>query len=264
MDLSPEDLDELAAACDLLNRPSLAIRLANKVGMPLERMMSRLPAKALDVVHRAASAAIGQALEMAVSSLHPQRRATPSNLLHKLGCGLSGGVGGFFGVAALTLELPVSTTIMMRSIADIARSYGEDLRLPATRVACLEVFAFGGLSRGDDSFEAGYYAVRAALAAAVREAAEYLTGRGLAEAGAPVLARLISQIATRFGAVVSEKVAAQAVPVLGAAGGAAINVVFIGHFQSMARAHFTIRRLERVYGVEPVRREFDRLCPQDA
>ncbi len=56
--------------------------------------------------------------------------------------------------------------------------------------------------------------------------------------------RFAAQIAARFGIVVSEKVAAQAVPILGAVGGAAVNTVFMNHFQSTARAHFTIRRLE--------------------
>jgi len=28
--------------------------------------------------------------------------------------------------------------------------------------------------------------------------------------------------------------------------------VFISHFQEMARAHFTVRRLERIYGTDAV------------
>jgi hypothetical protein len=43
-------------------------------------------------------------------------------------------------------------------------------------------------------------------------------------------------------------VAAGAVPVAGAIGGAAVNVAFMQHFQLMARAHFVVRRLERRYG----------------
>ena len=48
----------------------------------------------------------------------------------------------------------------------------------------------------------------------------------------------------------------QAVPAIGAAGGAAINLVFINHFQDMARGHFTVRRLERKYGAEVIQREY--------
>jgi hypothetical protein len=59
---------------------------------------------------------------------------------------------------------------------------------------------------------------------------------------------------------VSEKVAAQAVPVVGAVGGAAINVLFTAHFQSMARGHFIVRRLERAYGAEAVRQAYQALA----
>ena len=79
------------------------------------------------------------------------------------------------------------------------------------------------------------------------------------EQGAPAIARFITQLATRFGVNVSQKVAAQAVPVIGAAGGGVINVLFIDHFQDMARGHFIIRRLERTYDPRLVRTEYERL-----
>jgi hypothetical protein len=145
---------------------------------------------------------------------------------------------------------------MLRSIADIARSEGEDLRAAESKLACLEVFALGGRSSTGNATESGYFAVRTALATAVSEAAQYISERGLAKEGAPVIARLIAQIASRFGVIVSEKAAAQAVPALGALGGALVNLAFIGHFQDMARGHFTIRRLERTYGKEVVRNAY--------
>nr|WP_283114711.1 EcsC family protein [Neisseria flavescens] len=39
-------------------------------------------------------------------------------------------MGGFFGFSAIMVELPVSTTIMMRSILDVARSEGFDITDP--------------------------------------------------------------------------------------------------------------------------------------
>jgi len=65
-------------------------------------------------------------------------------------------------------------------------------------------------------------------------------------------------ISERFGITVSEKVVAEAVPVVGAVGGGAINLVFIDHFQDVAHGHFTIRRLERKYGGDVVREEYER------
>jgi hypothetical protein len=83
----------------------------------------------------------------------------------------------------LLIELPISTTIMLRSIADIARSEGEDIRLAESKLACVEVFALGGRVSKDDAAESGYFAVRAALAKAVSEAAEFIAERGLVKEG---------------------------------------------------------------------------------
>ena len=256
---APVDEAALQRALVALSSPSLAIRLASAVGLPIEGIIRRLPERMSDAITRAASQAIEKALETAVSSLQGWHAGGRSDMMHKFACGATGGFGGFFGLAALVVELPLSTTVMLRSIADIARNEGEDIRSVDTRLACLEVFALGGRTSADNTADAAYYAVRAALAAAVREASAFIAERGLGAGGAPALARLVAQIAARFGATVSEKVAAQAVPVIGALGGAAINVVFIDHFQNMARAHFTIRRLERRYGAEPVREALEEM-----
>ncbi len=88
------------------------------------------------------------------------------------------------------------------------------------------------------------------------EAAQYIAERGLAREGAPAIARLIGEIAARFSVNVSQKVAAQAVPIVGAAGGALVNLVFIDHFQDVARGHFIVRRLERKYGATATREAY--------
>ena len=111
----------------------------------------------------------------------------------------------------------------------------------------------------DDASESGYYAVRIALARALSEAAEFIAEKGVIEEGAPVVVRLIARIAARFEVIVSEKVAAEAIPVVGAVSGAAINLAFITHFQQMARGHFIVRKLERTYGKEEVEKQYTRL-----
>jgi uncharacterized YccA/Bax inhibitor family protein len=121
------------------------------------------------------------------------------------------------------------------------------------------VFAFGGKSQYDDGAETGYFPIRAALNKAVSDAVKFISKKGITKEGAPVLVRLIASIASRFGMVVSEKAAATAIPIVGAAGGAIINTIFIDHFQDMARGHFIVRRLERGYGKEMVKAEYDRL-----
>ena len=98
------------------------------------------------------------------------------------------------------------------------------------------------------------------LAKSVTEAARFIAERGVIEEGAPVLVRFITLVASRFGVAVTQKVAAQALPVVGALGGAAVNYAFIEHFQQVAWGHFTVRRLERVYGKNVVRTEYERLA----
>ena len=93
----------------------------------------------------------------------------------------------------------------------------------------------------------------------VTHAARFIAERGV-EKGGPLLVRFIAQVASRFGTVVTQKLAAQAIPVIGAVGGAAVNYAFIEHFQEVARGHFAIRRLERVYGKDPVRQEYERFA----
>jgi hypothetical protein len=193
---------------------------------------------------------------MAVASLGRRTRYRSSDRMHKLLAGASGAVGGTFGLAALPIELPVSTAIMLRSIAEIARSEGHDLGNLMTRLNCLEVFAMGGQSSGDDAAESGYWAVRTGLAKAVSDAALFLAQRGVVEKTAPAILRLIAAIGARFGVVVSEQLAAKAVPFLGAATGSLVNVMFIDHFQDMAHGHFIVRRLEAKYGVNRVRETY--------
>jgi hypothetical protein len=62
--------------------------------------------------------------------------------------------------------------------------------------------------------------------------------------------------------VVSERSAASAIPVLGAVGGATVNLLFMNHFQRVAAGHFAIRRLEREYGAAVIRRLYDEYAPR--
>lgn len=247
------DQEALRNAHSLLENPGLAARITDLIGSPIEQGLNLLPESWSEKISSVTKTALTKAADTAIFTLEDKPGDESSNFWHKFGVAATGGVGGFFGLAGLTIELPISTTIMMRSIADIARSEGESLSSPDTRLACLAVFALGGKSVSDDGTDSGYYVVRAALTHAVSQAAEYAAGSGLAgKAAPPALMRLITLIAERFGVQITEKATAQAVPAIGAVGGALINTLFIDHFQDMARGHFIIRRLERRYGTEAV------------
>jgi hypothetical protein len=258
MRIAPEDLEELRTAKGILENPGITAKLTNLVGRPLEKGLRLLPGDWQEKVGAATQDALMAALKGALLTMGPgTSEANPR--WHKFAAAMSGGIGGAFGLPALIVELPVSTTIMLRSIADIGRSHGEVLSTPQAQVACLEVFALGGPGVGDDSSESGYFAVRGAMARAVTEASRYLAEKTAVEEGAPALVRLIAVIAARFQVQVSEKAAAMAVPLIGAIGGGGINLLFIDHFQGMSRGHFAVRRLERRYGQELVRDMYERL-----
>ncbi len=270
MTMQAADTLALVEAVRLIEKPSAGARIASVVGSPIERLIGMLPTRASQAIGAAARKAIHAALKLSLRTLathDPLAGAAPppaSNWWHKAASAASGAAGGAFGLAALTVELPVSTTIMMRSIADVARSEGADLADRRTQLECVMVLGLGGASPADDAAEVGYFAVREAMTRAVSSAAAHLAHHGLAKEGAPALVRLITLIAEHYSVNVTEKAAAQMVPLIGAVGGAAINTIFIDHFQSVARGHFAVRRLERKYGEALVREKYQELAAQSA
>jgi hypothetical protein len=256
--LSSAELEELRFAARCLEGRSFASRAAALLGRQVEAFGRSLPGSLRRLAGRLAESALRTALRAALRTIDTEASPKAARGAHKAAAAASGAIGGAFGLASTAIELPLTTTILMRSIAQIAREEGEDPRTPEGALACLEVFALGD-EPGEAALESGYFAVRGALARSVADSARYLAGHGVVSESAPAMARLIAQIAARFGLVVSEKFAAQAVPVVGAIGGAAINLAFAEHFQTLARGHFIIRRLERARGAEAVRFEYRRL-----
>jgi len=260
MTLSDAHLEELRIAKGRLEATSFLIKVANAVGQPLDKTVAALPAGARDAIMGATRAALDKGLEWALATVGTTRGTKARPWLHTTVVTASGGVGGAFGWGALAVELPFSTIVMLRSIAAIAQENGEDLRTPETRLQCLAVLSYGGPTSADDAAETTYYGTRAALSTTLQSAARQLTaalqGREASRA-ARVVATFVSKVAARFGVVVHQKAIAQSVPVAGAIGGAALNHLFIGHFQQIAHGHFTVRRLERLYGEEAVREAYE-------
>ena len=269
---------EIKKAKQLLEDPNFIIELANIIGEPIEYLFEKLPTKAAQITSKAVEKSLWWALEATLFTINNDNSSSSSPNFHKVLASISGGVGGFFGLAALSAELPISTGVILRSIVDIARSEGEDIGLYETKIECINVLALSGPSSRDDATESGYYATRAGLSKIVSEASKYvaeeLAKKGTkkavqkaiekkaaektSEKSIPILVQLIQKIAERFGVTVSNKVIAQLVPVLGAIGGAAINTIFIHHYQNIARGHFMIRRLERQYGIDIVKEEYEK------
>ena len=261
MELTKSELATLEEAYTMLENPSWWVQLSSAAGMPVEAVTRELSKKApeavVNVVSKSTHRAIEFVMQSAVWTMRGEEQGPASPRLHQAAALTTGAVAGFFGLETLIVELPLTTGIMFRSIADIARAEGESPQDPETMMNCMQVFAMGSrLSDKDDAAETSYYGVRVALSKVVTDALQYVASHGVGSASAPPLVRLISAVAARFGIVVTQKAMAQAIPIIGAVGGGLVNTVFISHFQDMARGHFSIRRLERRYGDDVVKNAY--------
>ena len=250
--LPPAAMAELVRARGLLASSHLVIRLTGLLGRAFDMsggaVLRRLPGSVRDgldaVVRRALTTAVSTAL-LTVGRDGPLARITGARWFGAASVAVSGFTGGAAGLPGTLLELPVTTMLLMRAILEVARAEGEDLSSPEVLLAVLEVFALGG---PEPVTEGSYFVARIGTTELLRQAA----GQGIAG----IMPRAVATVATRFGVPVAWKLAGQAIPIAGAAAGAALNVAFLDHFTARARGHFIVRRLERVYGADAVRTAF--------
>ncbi|MFT8375451.1 MAG: EcsC family protein [Gluconobacter cerinus] len=238
------DGDSLAQLQSVLERVEqgrgVLVRLADLMGGAVGQA-ARLGMKGLGLaptvqqkIQKTAEIAIERAFNIAIVGIKndvPLVREPWRENAGQAAVAVSGAVGGFGGIFGLAPDVGFTTLTIMREIARIAREEGEDLRDEGTRRACLEVFAlktFPARQEEEDG-ELGFFSARALLR------------------GRPVV-MLISEVAAHYGIGLSRKFALQMVPVAGALCGASLNAAFLAHYRALARAHFTIRRLERTHG----------------
>lgn len=241
--LSIHDLGELESALAAVESGrGVLVRLADLMGGAVGHA-ARIGMRGLGMapgieekLRSLAETAITRAFDVAVLGMNgPATTTVPearwrSRATHAA-VAVSGAVGGFGGLAGLGPDVGFTTLTIMREIARIAREEGEDLSTPDARQACLEVFAlraFPNRRNGEES-ELGYFSARAVLR------------------GRPVV-MLIAEVASHYGLALGQKLSLQLMPVAGALCGASLNAAFFAHYRALARAHFTIRRLEREHG----------------
>jgi hypothetical protein len=260
-ELDIQELKDLIWAHKHLEHPSFAARLSNVIGSPIEQGFKLLPKSWYRRMDAAVELSILKSLDVAIGSMdHISPRATHVNF-HKLMAVGAGVVGGFFGPIALLAELPVMTVLMLRAIADIADGEGEDMTQMDAKLACMEVFALGGRSKEDDATESGYYGIRALLS--FHFSAAIVPVDNPATVLIPGGIEFVRAVAARFGVAIQDKAAAKMVPVAGAVSGAVLNLLFMNHFQDTARGHFIVRRLERKYGNEHIRKIYQRISEKE-
>jgi hypothetical protein len=261
--LSDEELAQLRWAYQHLEHPSLAARLTSRLATPIEEGLNLLPKSWRTRLNKAAETSVCASLRLAIGSLGSLETTRAKTWLPKFAAAGAGAAGGFLGPVTLLAELPVTTLLMLRAIADIARSEGEDLSQTDARIACVQVFALGGRTSDDDTADLGYYGLRVALGLYferdILEFAANVQGPHI-----PAVIQMIRAISARFGVVISDKAAAQMVPVAGALSGAMLNLIFMTHYQDVARGHFIVRRLEREHGTDFIREIYAGLTQEEA
>lgn len=200
----------------------LGMEILSYVGGSAETLLGRLPRLVRDRLDDAVTSALNGALAAAGTVAPP--RGGFADGVNRVVVSAIGAAGGAAGLAGAMAELPVTVTVLLRTILGIAAEHGMDPADPSTRAEALRVFASAGPMADDDGTDLGLLAARLTV-----------TGQGLQT--------LIARIAPRFAAVIGQKLAAQSAPVLGAVAGASINYSFTRYYQEMARVHFGLLRL---------------------
>jgi len=223
----PINKAEYTARLDALARRharagNLGIQVLNVIGGRAEALLDRLP----EAVRARLEGATEQALEMAMGVAQRSRGlvGTQPGWLNRAVTTAMGAAGGFGGLPSALAELPITTTILLRAIQDVADEYGFDPAEEGVHFDCVQIFAAAGPLDHDDGADLAFLTTRVAV-----------TGKAMQA--------LISKVAPRLSVVLGQKLAAQTVPVLGAAAGAATNYAFTSYYQQMAHVHFGLRRL---------------------
>ena len=202
--------------------------LINRFGTRAEHWLNRLPGPVRGGLDGATRAALAQAVKTAQAS----RTAVPDQPDWVNGAvGAAMGVfGGFGGAPSALAELPVTTTLLLRVIQGVAAEYGFDPSEESVQFDCLTVFASAGPMADDDGSETAFFSARIGLSGAA-------------------LSKILHTVAPRLAAAMGQKLAAQSVPIMGAAAGAAINYTFTAYYREMAHVHFALRRMSVEAGI---------------
>ncbi|GAA6207203.1 EcsC family protein [Cognatishimia sp. WU-CL00825] len=200
----------------------VGIDVLNLLGAQADGLVERLPSAVKDSLEAATEAALRQAMRAA----HGSRRVVgeQKGWLHTALATALGAAGGAGGVPTALAELPITTTILLRSIQDVAVEYGFDPESDNVQFDCVQVFGAAGPLASDDGADLAFLGARIAL-----------TSGGVQ--------RMAAMVAPRLAAVMGQKLAAQAVPVIGAAAGAATNYAYTTYYREIAHVHFGLRKL---------------------
>ena len=236
--LPPDALVEIAALVLRLRRANGSVmRLMNAVGGKIESRLKSLPQSVRRLLDTGTAGLLAQSYQIAGQvTAHP---AVPDTGTwgHRVGAATGGALGGVGGLGTALVELPATITLFFSAMQKVAAEYGYDPVSEETRLTCLEIFGSGGPLEDDDGVDTTFIGTRLAVSSTTMQT-------------------LIRQVAPALAAVLGRKLAGQAVPVLGAAAGAGINLAYLSYYKDMAHVRFGLKRLAESYGVERVEAQF--------
>ncbi len=200
----------------------VGIHVLNVIGGSAEGLIDRLPQPVRRNLETATVKALGQAMKAATSSraMMPDQKSW----LNQAVSAAMGAAGGAGGLPTAMAELPVTTTLLLRVIQGVAVEHGFDPHAENVQFDCIQVFSAAGPLSSDDGADLGFLSARVALSGRAMQA-------------------VIAKVAPRLAVVLGQKLAAQAVPVLGAVAGAATNYAYTSYYEDMAHVHFGLRKL---------------------
>jgi hypothetical protein len=228
------EITDLARAYRRASGPVMA--LMQRMGGSIEQQMRLLPDPLRAQIERSIIAVLTGAHHLAARTESGPNLGRGGVMAAALATGAAGGAGG---LATALVELPVTITVFLHAIQAEARAAGFDPDQAGIRAACLEVFTAATPLAEDDGMNTAFLSARMAL-----------TG--------PALQKIIATVAPRLALVMGQKLAAQTVPLLGAASGAAINAAYLRYFREIARIRFALMRLAQAHGGEAVTAAFTR------
>ena len=213
-------LDQIAARYK--SAGGLGINVLNVIGGSAEGLIDKLPSVVRQNLESATVKALHQAMKAATSSrsLVPDQKSW----LNQAVSAAMGAAGGAGGLPTAMAELPVTTTLLLRVIQGVAVEHGFDPLSENVQFDCVQVFSAAGPLSDDDGADLGFLSARVALSGRAMQA-------------------VIAKVAPRLAVVLGQKLAAQAVPVLGAVAGAATNYAYTSYYEDMAHVHFGLRKL---------------------
>lgn len=236
--LPAEALIEIAALARRAKRANgPLIRAFNRLGGGVETQLTALPPKVRSLLDGGTEGLLSSAYRAAgaVGAL----KAVPEtgDWAHRLAVVTGGALGGFGGLATAAVELPATVALFFGAMQKVGAEYGYDPKSDKARLICLEVFGAGGPFASDDGVNSGFIGSRLAI-----------------NSGAVQV--VIRRIAPAVAALLGRKLASQAVPVIGAAAGAGLNLAFLDYFREMAHVRFGLERLADRHDAAAVEAQF--------